>query len=74
MQNNQNLPTIDEDALDGVSGGAGIAESFQQGVQTAMKVRDIAVATPFKIAGVQISAIGDVMKAVGDFLQGKVAS
>jgi hypothetical protein len=73
MQNNQNLPTIDEDALNGVSGGAGFAEAYQQGLQTAMKVRDIAVATPFKIAGVQISAFADVMKAVGDFLQGKSA-
>jgi hypothetical protein len=63
MHNNEQLPQIDEDVLDGVSGGIGLTDKLG----SAAAIRDAAVKTPVSIAGAAANFTGDVMDAWGTF-------
>jgi hypothetical protein len=62
MQNNEQLPQIDEEALDGVAGGAGYTDALGP----AAAIRDAASKTPVSIAGAAANFTGDVMEAWGN--------
>jgi hypothetical protein len=63
MQNNEQLPQIDEDILDGVAGGVGLTDALGP----AAAIRDAAVKTPVSLAGAAANFTGDVMDAWGSF-------
>jgi hypothetical protein len=65
MDKSQNLPSIDEDALDGIAGGSNAATEI-----TKFRMAFGSVATaPIKIAGAQVAAIGAGISAIGDAWQ-----
>jgi hypothetical protein len=63
MQNHEQLPTIDEEALDGVAGGVNFAEINK----SAAAIRDAATKVPATAAGLAANFTGDVFSAMGDF-------
>jgi hypothetical protein len=65
MQKTHMLPTIEDEALDGVTGGAGDVGTL------VAKVMDITIKTPMAIAGARFTALGGIFTAFGEFLQGK---
>jgi hypothetical protein len=63
MQNHEQLPMIDEEALDGVAGGIDV-HSIADSVKA---VRAATVKVPATAAGLAASFTGDVFNAMGDF-------
>ena len=68
MKNTNNLPTIDEDALDGVAGGSSLSDAIAMGARDLAAARKNAVSAPFKLASMGFGAASDAMKGVSDFL------
>ena len=69
MKNHEQLPAIDENALDGVAGGASEsvfdrANVMLDGVQAAKAAAKV----PFSIAGAAVNLAGDIHEAFGEYL------
>lgn len=65
MQSTQNLPTIEDEALDGVSGGvATIGSLAAQAVQNGMKITTRVASDSFGLLGTIFTGISDLLKAV----------
>lgn len=68
MKNQEQLPQIDENVLDGVAGGGadsifGKAHAMQD--SPAVGIAKAAAKVPFSIAGVAANFVGDVYEALG---------
>jgi hypothetical protein len=61
MQSTQNLPTIEDEALDGVSGGASLGSLRAQAVGMGVK-------TTARIASGQFAFLGAVFTGISDML------
>jgi hypothetical protein len=66
MDKSQNLPSIDEDALDGVAGGGTGSPGFAQLLQHRQAIAAAIVSGPIRLAGAQATAIGSGISAIGD--------
>jgi hypothetical protein len=66
MDKSQNLPSIDEDALDGVAGGSTGAPGLAQLIQNRKAIAAAIATGPIRLAGAQATAIGSGLSAIGD--------
>jgi hypothetical protein len=64
MQKTEKLPTIEDQALEGVTGGAGIGTLTSALINNAMQIS-------LGVAKERWAGVGRAFSAIGDFLQGK---